>query len=81
MISADTSREAEDVLVELYRQMPVSRKIARIFEAYTMGKMLTKANLRQIYPEADENRIWRLWAKQHLGEQLYESAYGGQIDE
>jgi hypothetical protein len=44
-----------------------------------MGQQLAMAGLRQLHPEADENQIWHLWAKQHLGDELYEEVYGDRI--
>jgi len=77
----DTSREANKVLVSLYRQMPPAVKVARIFGAYQTGKLLAMAGLRDRYPQADEQQIWRLWAQQHLGEKLFNEVYGKMADE
>jgi hypothetical protein len=81
MNEKDTSPEAQQVLDEIYRKMPTTVKIRRIFEAYQTGKMLAIAGLRDRYPEASEKKIWYLWAKQHLGEKLFNEVYGEVPDE
>jgi len=81
MNEKDTSPEAQQVLDEIYRKMPTTVKIRRIFEAYRTGKMLAMAGLRDRYPEASEKKIWYLWAKQHLGEKLFNEVYGEVPDE
>jgi hypothetical protein len=40
-----------------------------------MGRELVMARLRMRYPEASEEKIWHLWARQHLGDELYEEVY------
>ena len=67
----DTSPEAKQVLIDLYRKMPPGEKFRRVFDAYETGKLLAMAGLRQRYPEASEKKIWYLWAKQHLGDDLH----------
>lgn len=81
MNSPDTSPQAQQVLIELYRKMPPDIKFKRIFEAYQTGKMLAMAGLRERYPDAGEKKIWYLWAKQHLGDDLFEKVYGEVPDE
>jgi len=46
-----------------------------MFDCYEMGKVLAMAGLRLRYPDATEEQIWRLWAKQHLGEKLFNEVY------
>ncbi|MHC4474903.1 MAG: hypothetical protein ACYTEL_04615 [Planctomycetota bacterium] len=72
----DTSSEARQVQIDIYRRMPVTEKVRRIFEAYQTGKLLAMAGLRELYPQASERKIWHLWAKQHLGEELFKEVYG-----
>jgi len=72
MVAKDTSKEAEEVLCRLYRNMTIPRKAQRIFSAYRMGKMLSMAGICMNYPDASEEQIWHLWARRHLGDELYE---------
>ena len=81
MRQTDTTDEALEVLVRIYRQMPVSAKTRRIFSAYRTGRILAMAGLRESHPEATEEQIWYLWARRHLGEKLFNAAYGKQSNE
>lgn len=77
MTASDTSAEAEGILYRLYRNMTMAQKARRVFSAYRMGKMLSMAGLRMAYPDASEEDIWHLWARRHLGDELYEKVYQG----
>lgn len=81
MVLDDTSKESRKVLNELYRAMSPTRKAELVFSAYALGRQLAMAGLRQRNPNASENQIWHLWAKKHLGEELYEKVYGSACDE
>ncbi|MBA7603647.1 hypothetical protein ES703_10761 [subsurface metagenome] len=76
MISDDTTPEARKVLCELYRKMPVTAKVCHIFEAYRTGQLLSMAGIRLAKPNASEQQIWRIWAKRHLGDELFQQVYG-----
>jgi hypothetical protein len=80
MISRDTSKEADELITQLYRAMSPAKKAKLLFGAIQMGRQLAMAGLRQLHPQADEDEICRLWAKQYLGEELYEKAYGNRIN-
>jgi hypothetical protein len=73
---SDTSPEAQRVLYDLYRRMSPARKFEIICDTYEMGKQLALAGLRMRYPDASGEKIWHLWARQHLGDELYERVYG-----
>ena len=75
MISRDTSKQSADIVMQIYRNMSASKKARLLFNTMQMGQKLAMAGLRQRYPDADERRIWHLWAKQHLGEKLYQQVY------
>jgi hypothetical protein len=75
MAPSDTSAEANEILCRLYRNMTMAQKAHRIFSAYRMGKMLSMAGIRMNHPDATEEQIWHLWARRHLGDELYEKVY------
>ena len=77
----DTTKQANQVLVGIYRQMSSSSKGDLIFDAYRTGRELAMAGLRQLHPDATESQIWQLWAKRHLGKELFNCAYGAHLDE
>jgi len=70
------SPDALRVQREIYRQMPAGRKIELVFESCRTGRLLAMAGIRMRNPEATEEDLWRLWARGHLGEELFESVYG-----
>jgi len=76
VISRDTSKESARVVTQIYRSMPAGKKIKLIFDAMQMGQQLAMAGLRRRYPDANNDQVWHLWARQHLGEELYQQAYG-----
>jgi hypothetical protein len=77
MTASDTSAEAEEIQCRLYRNMTAAQKAQRVFSAYRMGKMLSMAGIRMSQPDATEEQIWHLWARRHLGDELYEKVYRG----
>jgi len=74
---SDTTPEARRVQCEIYRRMSPARKFQLIFHTYEMGKQLTMAGLRMRHPDTSDEEIWYLWARQHLGDRLYEEVYKG----
>ena len=71
MSLGDTSPEAEAILCRLYRKMTMAQKVQRLFSDYRMGKMLSMAGIRMNNPDASEEQVWHLWARRHLGDELY----------
>jgi len=76
MKNSDTSAEARRVVCELYRKMTPARKFELISQAYEFGRSLAMAGIRLRHPEATDEQVRQLWARQHLGSELYEQAYG-----
>jgi hypothetical protein len=72
----DTTSEARSVMFDLYRRMSPAKKIELVFGAYRTGQLLSMAGIRMQYPSAGEDEVWHIWAKRHLGEQLYNKVYG-----
>ncbi|MBL7153846.1 MAG: hypothetical protein ISS79_09020 [Phycisphaerae bacterium] len=81
MTKSDTSPDARRVVCELYRKMTPARKFELISQAYEFGRSLAMAGIRLRHPEATDQQVRQLWARQHLGDELYEKAYGGKEDE
>ena len=78
---SDTTPEARQVQFELYRKMSPARKIELIFDAYHTGRLLAMAGIRLLNPTATEKQLWHIWAKKHLGEELYNKVYGTKENE
>ena len=72
----DTSKEARKIVCDLYRRMSPARKIELIFDACRTGQVLSMAGIRMQHPDANEKEVWHIWAKRHLGEDLYNKVYG-----
>ena len=75
----NTATEPASVQYDLYRRMSPAEKLGLIFNTYAAGRELAMAGLRTRHPEADADELWRLWARQHLGAELFEAAYGATI--
>ena len=76
MDNNDTSFEAQEVLADIYQRMLPAEKVRRIFSAYQAGRELCIAGLKLSHPKATEKQLWYLWARQHLGDELFEEVYG-----
>lgn len=76
MNKTDTSPEARKIQFDLYRRMSPAEKIELVFDACRTGQILSMAGIRMLHPNATNEQIWHLWAKQHLGEKLYNIVYG-----
>ena len=75
MNKTDTTADARKVLFNLYRQMSVTAKTKRLFEAYHTGCTLAMAGIRLLNPSATETQVWQIWAERHLGHDLFNQAY------
>jgi len=76
MKSIDTQTEATQVLLELIRKKSYADKVHEVFDAYSTGRLLAMAGIRQRCPEATDQEVWETWAQQHLGATLYKEVYG-----
>lgn len=73
---ADTTPEAEALLLQLLRQMPVRRKLQLMSQLNEMTRTLALGSLRQQYPQATEDELRRLLADCLLGAELAALVYG-----
>ncbi len=72
----DTTPQAWQAQYEIYRKMPAARKLELVFETYHTGRRLAMTGIKMRNPHANEEEIWHLWARQHLGAKSYDVAYG-----
>lgn len=77
---SDTDPRAMEVFVDLHRRMPVSQKVARVFEMSEMVLRLSEAGVRQRHPEASEREVFLRMAALHLDRDLMMRAYGWHPD-
>jgi hypothetical protein len=64
------------VQCEIYRRMSAGRKLELVFDTYQTGRLLAMAGIRMRNPAATAADLWQIWARGHLGEELFESVYG-----
>ena len=77
-ILSDTSPEAERVLLEGYRRMPVWRKLQQVDELNHLAQQLALAMLRRQHPQTDERELRLRLAARWLTPQQMQSAFGWQ---
>ncbi len=75
MIS-DTPQEVLEIQYELYRKMSPAKKFRIVCDACRFGQSLAMMGIKIRYPNIDKKEVWHIWAKEHLGEELYNKAYG-----
>lgn len=76
----DTPKEILEIQYDLYRKMSPAKKFRIVCDAYRFGQSLAMTGIRMRYPNAGKKEIWHLWAKQHLGQDLYNKVYGNKTD-
>lgn len=64
---SDTSLEAERVLIEVYRNMPVAEKWLRLGEMYQDARALHAAGVRVRNPAASQRDILQAWLVNNIG--------------
>jgi len=72
----DTSSEARNAQYDIYRGMSEADKLRLVFETYRAGRQLAMTGIRMRHPGASDDEVRRLWARQHLGGELFDRAYG-----
>ena len=77
----DTPVEVRRVQCAIYRRMSAREKLDLVFGTYRTGRQLALAGIRMRNPDASEADLWQIWAREHLGEELFDSVYGGNASE
>lgn len=73
---SDTSPDAAEVQLRIYRAMSPARKIALVEDANRTARRLALAGIELRYPHASESERFRLLMDLILGKDLAEKAYG-----
>jgi len=76
VLFADTSTDAEQVLLALLRKAPPWRKLEMVAELNQTVRMLAEMGLKQRYPQAGSAQLDRRLADLVLGPDLAAHAYG-----
>lgn len=77
----DTPKEVLEIQYDLYRKMTPAKKFRIICDAYRFGQSLARQGIRMRYPDATDKQVKQIWAKEHLGKELYDKIYGDRADE
>jgi hypothetical protein len=72
----DTRPEAEKVLLDLLSQAPAWRKLEMVDQMNRAVRELALSGLRQRYPNAAPEELWRRLADLLFGPELAAQAYG-----
>jgi hypothetical protein len=75
-LAADTSPEAEEVLINIWRNASPARKMAMVLSANRTARLLALAGLRERYPNESRAQLQRRLADLWLGSELAAKAYG-----
>jgi hypothetical protein len=75
-LAADTSEEAEAVLINIWRNASAARKMAMVLSANRTARALALTGLRERYPNQSPARLQRRLADLWLGSELATKAYG-----
>ena len=75
-LSTDTTPEAQQMLFELMRRMPVHQRLALTCELIQAGRLLMLADLRRRFPQASEGELRRRLIARLLTRDEVIRAYG-----
>jgi hypothetical protein len=80
-LSQDTSPEAEQVLIELWRKATPARKFSVAFDTTRALQEFILAGLRDRHPEETPERLRRRFTDLWLGPELARRAFGAAPDD
>lgn len=80
-LSNDTSPEIQQVMYQLLRDVPSSKKIELTFDLIETTRLLVLAGLRQRFPNADSDELRRRFISKLLPRAAVIEAYGFDPDE
>lgn len=72
----DTDPRALEVFLDLQRKMTVSEKLQTMFGLINMVRRFAEANVRKMYPQADEREIFLRTAARSLDRDTMVRVYG-----
>lgn len=80
MTRSDTSRDAAEVQIELWRRMTPQRKLELMRDMTLAIQELAFAELRQRYPELPDEELWLKLAARRLSPAQMRAVYGREVD-
>jgi hypothetical protein len=77
LIPADTSLEAFQVQVGIFRRMPPERRLAMVFEMSNSLRQVAANGVRSRHPNYSEGQVRLAVIRLMLGEKLFREVYPG----
>jgi len=78
MAATDTSNEAAEVQLAVYRRMSPEARLRAGLELTTMSRRLLADGIRRRHPEYDDHSVHLSFLRLWLGPDLFREAYPGQ---
>jgi Rv0078B-related antitoxin len=75
----DTSPEAWEILLNIYRRMTPDEKLQRAFEMSDFLRSMCEARIRADHPAASEREVFLRLTRHIIGPELFQRAYGALI--
>lgn len=75
-LNPDTRPELEAFPIQLIQRMPAWKKMAMVDGLNETIKTLKISGIKQRYPNASPEQVFRLWAEHLLGVELAQQVYG-----
>jgi hypothetical protein len=75
----DTSPEAWQILLDIYRRMTPDEKLQRTFEMSDFLRSICEAGIRTAHPSASEREVFLRLTQRTIGHELFQRAYGDVI--
>lgn len=77
----DTDPKSLELFIELQRRMTASEKILNVFRANELIRALAEADVRRLYPQADDREVFLRVASRHLDPETMRRVYNWAPDE
>jgi len=78
---SDTHPDALRVLLDIQRRIPPEEKLQRVAEMYDAMIAMQTAEVRKLYPQADEREVFLRVTARRLGPELMMKVYGWRPDQ
>ena len=75
----DTSPEAWQILLDIYRRMTPDEKFQRTFEMSDFVRSMCEMGVRAGHPAASEREVFLLLTQRAIGRELFQRVYGDVI--
>ena len=72
MAANDTTNDAEQVLTDVYRRMPVEQKWRQLGDLYRTARLLHEAGVRLRNPTATDRDVVEDWLRMTLEPELFQ---------